>query len=95
MVKANNSKNGTEFAIAAENTGSVYAVAAGVTAARDAFAVNGAVAVNLGKNDLAAKVDKSTFEQVKTLNLTTKDTTNKLAIAGGVTGSKGVAVGGT
>ena len=94
VVKANNSKNGTEFAIAAENTGSVYAVAAGVTAARDAFAVNGAVAVNLGKNDLAAKVDKSTFEQVKTLNLTTKDTTNKLAIAGGVTGSKGVAVGG-
>ena len=94
VVKANSSRKGTEFAIAAENTGSVYAVAAGVTAARDALAVNGAVAVNLGKNDLAAKVDRSTFEQVKTLNLTTTDTTNKLAIAGGVTGSKGVAVGG-
>ncbi|MBO6205009.1 MAG: leukotoxin LktA family filamentous adhesin [Selenomonas sp.] len=94
VVQANSGLIGTDFAIAAENTGSVYAVAAGVTAARDALAVNGAVAVNLGKNDLAAKVDRSTFEQVKTLNLTTTDTTNKLAIAGGVTGSKGVAVGG-
>lgn len=93
-VTANNTAAGTDIALTADNAGSVYAVGAGVTASHDVAAVNGAVAVNLGTNNLEANADKAILQRVKKLKIATSDATDKLAIAGGVTGSKGVAVGG-
>ena len=86
--------------VASENAGKLYAVGAGVSASTDKLAANGTIAVNIGRNNTEAVIDqskdgtKTTLNHIKDLHVTTLDSSNELALAGGVGAGGSVAVGG-
>jgi len=82
------------LSINAANTGRVYAVVAGVSASTDNFALNGAVAVNSGADNITAELTGGTVKNATSISVASTDDTKKLAVAGGFTLSMGTAVGG-
>lgn len=94
-------KETAPLAVMANNSGEVYSVAAAVGGAQTA-AVQGAVAVNQGKDNVLAIVDKSTnmagtrtsIKDAKSVTVSATDTGTKVAVAGGLSGAGTAAVGG-
>ena len=86
--------------VASENAGKLYAIGAGVSASTDKLAANGTIAVNIGRNNTEAVIDqskdgtKTTLNHIKDLHVTTLDSSNELALAGGAGAGGSVAVGG-
>lgn len=97
----------TDVKVAAENSGKMYAIGAGVGVAASAgsqVAANGTVAINRGNNDLEAVIgDYKTGNDTKHTSIanadkiavTSNDSASVLSLAGGVGISKKVAVGGS
>lgn len=97
----------TDVTVAAENSGKMYAIGAGVGVAASAgsqVAANGTVAINRGNNDLEAVIgDYKTGNDTKHTSIanadkiavTSNDSASVLSLAGGVGISKKVAVGGS
>ena len=91
---------GIDVAVKAENGSKLYAVGAGVGISKDQAAANGTIAVNRGRNDTEAIIDKSdmqaktNLQQVQKLTVTAEDKNQQFALAGGVGGAKSAAVGG-
>ena len=94
----------TDVTVAAENSGKMYAVGAGVGVSTDTAAANGTIAINRGNNNLEAIVgDYGSGEDTRhtkitnaeNIDVTSNDTASVLSVAGGVGVSKKVAVGGS
>lgn len=94
----------TDVTVAAENSGKMYAIGAGVGVSTDTAAANGTVAINRGNNNLEAIVgDYSSGEDTrhtkitnaKNIDVTSNDNASVLSVAGGVGVSKKVTVGGS
>ena len=89
------------ISVNADNAGKQYAVGAGVTVAGGDAAVNGTVAINRGRNDVEAAIEAddenkgTTINNASAVTVATKDSGRQVAVAGGISGSKGAtAVGG-
>lgn len=94
----------TDVTVAAENSGKMYAVGAGVGVSTDTATANGTIAINRGNNNLEAIVgDYGSGEDTRhtkitnaeNIDVTSNDTASVLSVAGGVGVSKKVAVGGS
>lgn len=85
--------------VTAKDSGTVVSVTAGVGGGSTA-AVQGAVAVNQGRNNVLAIVDegsigkRSSISKAKSIDVSAKDTGVKVAVAGGLSGAGTAAVGG-
>ena len=100
----NDNDEETELAVKAANTGKIYAVGAGVTAATEKIALNGSIAINRGNNNVEAIIDDYTDEKIedkhtvitnaKKVEVATNDSSTSLAVVGAVTGGKKGAIGG-
>lgn len=83
-----------------KNNSKLYAVGAGVGVSTDKLAANGTIAINIGRNNTEAVIDaasdgtRAKLDHISSLSVTTDDQSRELAVAGGVGGSKTVAVGG-
>lgn len=99
-ITAKDNEKGVAVTVQADNKSQIVSVGAGVGAATGAAAVNGSVAINRGSNSTEAVIDqdengkRSTIKKAKNVTVATTDATTTTAIAGGVTISKNVAVGG-
>ena len=94
----------TDVTVAAENSGKMYAVGAGVGVSTDTAAANGTIAINRGNNNLEAIVgDYGSGEDTRhtkitnaeNIDVTSNDNASVLSVAGGVGVSKKVTVGGS
>ena len=94
----------TDVTVAAENSGKMYAVGAGVGASTEQLVANGTIAINRGNNNLEAIVgDYGSGEDTRHTKITnarnidviSNDNASVLSVAGGVGISKKVAVGGS
>lgn len=94
----------TDVTVAAENSGKMYAVGAGVGVSTDTAAANGTIAINRGNNNLEAIVGDygsgedtrhTKITNAKNIDVTSNDNASVLSVAGGVGVSKKVAVGGS
>ena len=87
------------LSVTANDNGTVVSVTAGVGGGSTA-AVQGAVAVNQGRNNVLAIVDegssgkRSSISNAKSIDVSAKDTGVKVAVAGGLSGAGTAAVGG-
>lgn len=94
----------TDVTVAAENSGKMYAVGAGVGVSTDTAAANGTIAINRGNNNLEAVVGDygsgedtrhTKITNAKNIDVTSNDNASVLSVAGGVGVSKKVTVGGS
>ena len=94
----------TDVTVAAENSGKMYAIGAGVGVSTDTVAANGTVAINRGNNNLEAVVGDygsgedtrhTKITNAKNIDVTSNDNASVLSVAGGVGVSKKVTVGGS
>ena len=94
----------TDVTVAAENSGKMYAIGAGVGISNNTAAINGTVAINRGNNNLEAIIGDygsgedtrhTKITNAKNIDVTSNDNASVLSVAGGVGVSKKVAVGGS
>lgn len=94
----------TDVTVAAENSGKMYAIGAGVGVSTDTAAANGTIAINRGNNNLEAVVGDygsgedtrhTKITNAKNIDVTSNDNASVLSVAGGVGVSKKVTVGGS
>lgn len=97
----------TDVKVAAENSGKMYAIGAGVGVAASSgsqVAANGTVAINRGNNNLEAIIgdyvssngtNHTRIANAKNIDVTSNDSASVLSVAGGVGISRKVAVGGS
>ena len=90
----------TDVTVAAENSGKIYAVGAGVGVSPDSLAANGTVAINRGNNNLEAIIGDygsthTNITNAENISVVANDSSSLLGIAGGVGISRQVAVGGS
>ena len=93
-----------DVTVAAENSGKMYAIGAGVGASTEQLVANGTIAINRGNNNLEAIVEDygsgedtrhTKITNAKNIDVTSNDNASVLSVAGGVGVSKKVAVGGS
>ena len=87
VVKANS------LSIQALSESSILTVSAGGSISSGQVAVNGSVSINTITNNIGAYIIHSTVEVENSINLTAKDKSEIISIAGAVGGSQSVAVG--
>ena len=93
----------TDVTVAAENSGKMYAIGAGVGVAASSgsqVAANGTVAINRGNNNLEAIIGDygdthTNITNAKKVSVVANDSSSLLGVAGGVGISRQVAVGGS
>ena len=90
----------TDVTVAAENSGKIYAVGAGVGVSPDSLAANGTVAINRGNNNLEAIIGDygsthTNITNAENISVVANDSSSLLGVAGGVGISRQVAVGGS
>lgn len=90
----------TDVTVAAENSGKMYAIGAGVGVSPDSLAANGTVAINRGNNNLEATIGDygsthTNITNAENISVVANDSSSLLGVAGGVGISRQVAVGGS
>ena len=85
--------DGSNVKTTSKNDGSIYAVGAGINAAKG-NALNGSAAVNYGTNSATSNISNVTANNASTLESTATDETYRLAIGGGANIAKTTAAGG-
>ena len=99
-LQAASDDDSIDVSVEAENGSKIYTVGAGVGASKDNAAANGTIAINRGRNNTEAIVDKSaansktTLKQVKKLVVAAQDQNQQFALVGSISGAKTAAIGG-